>query len=83
MSQSNKSYIGDGVYLTVESAYEIILTTEDGVSTSNTIYLDISMAHQILETAKQVLESRVRVANAEHHKNTQPPTTDPQPLCEQ
>jgi hypothetical protein len=40
---SNKQYIGDGVYIqSRDSAFigkEIVLTTEDGVSVSNTIIL--------------------------------------------
>jgi hypothetical protein len=34
-----KQYIGDGVYADYRDGY-VVLTTEDGISTSNTIYLD-------------------------------------------
>jgi hypothetical protein len=43
VAMSNKQYIGDGVYIqSRDSAFigkEIVLTTEDGVSVSNTIIL--------------------------------------------
>lgn len=34
-----KTYLGDGVYVDVEGA-QIVLTTEDGISVTNTIYLE-------------------------------------------
>lgn len=35
----NKAYIGDGVYIDFDG-YGIVLTTEDGVSVTNTIVLE-------------------------------------------
>jgi len=34
-----KQYLGDGVYVTYDG-YHLILTTENGIETTNTIYLD-------------------------------------------
>lgn len=43
-----KRYLGDGVY--VESdGFHIILTTEDGISTTNRIYLDNHVTKQLLK----------------------------------
>jgi len=36
---NNKRYLGDGVYVSYDG-YHIVLTTEDGVSVQNTVYLD-------------------------------------------
>jgi len=35
----NKVYLGDGVYVDFDG-YQIVLTTEDGISVTNTIYLE-------------------------------------------
>lgn len=37
---NEKQYLGDGVYIQVKEYGEIWLTTEDGVSVTNTIVLD-------------------------------------------
>jgi len=34
-----KTYLGDGVYVDFDG-YHIVLTTEDGIATTNTVYLD-------------------------------------------
>lgn len=39
MSADQKAYLGDGVYVTIEHGM-ICLTTENGVETTNTIYLE-------------------------------------------
>lgn len=39
MKAEGKHYLGDGVYVSTDG-YHIVLTTEDGVQTTNTIYLD-------------------------------------------
>ena len=49
----DKLYIGDGVYLEIES-YQIILTTENGRETANLIYLDF----EVLRSLIHVLKSR-------------------------
>lgn len=47
MNLQNKIHIGDGVYLEVNGPYEIILTSYDGVSTTNVIFLEYSMLKAI------------------------------------
>jgi hypothetical protein len=37
---SDKQYLGDGVYVRTDDAGNIILTTENGVEETNTIYLE-------------------------------------------
>ena len=37
-----KVYLGDGVYAEYDG-YHIVLTTEDGVKVTNTIYLDLAV----------------------------------------
>jgi hypothetical protein len=39
MPNETKTYLGDGVYAELEQGM-IKLTTEDGINTTNTIYLD-------------------------------------------
>lgn len=46
-----KFYIGDGVYLETDG-FDIKLTTEDGVSVSNTIFLNLDMINLILKKVK-------------------------------
>lgn len=43
----NKVYLGDGVYVTFDG-YRLVLTTEDGISTTNTIYLDSNVFTSLL-----------------------------------
>jgi len=47
----NKTYLGDGVYVQARDR-DIILTTEDGISVSNTIYLEPSVLHALLQWLK-------------------------------
>lgn len=35
-----KVYLGDGAYADLNDADQLVLTTEDGISTTNTIYLE-------------------------------------------
>lgn len=37
---TNKQYLGDGVYAAMEHDYQMLLTTEDGVSTTNRIVFE-------------------------------------------
>lgn len=36
----NKQYLGDGVYVERNKSGHVVLTTEDGISATNTIYLE-------------------------------------------
>lgn len=57
----NKTYLGDGVYVQIESG-QIKLTSEDGVSELNTIYLDL----YTLEALNKYVKSMV-----DHYKREQ------------
>lgn len=52
-----KRYLGDGVYAEIESGM-IKLTTEDGVSVTNTIFLEVEVYRALV----QYFEEAVRVA---------------------
>lgn len=51
MNTVHKTYLGDGVYASYDG-YEVVLTTEDGISTTNTIFLE-----------REVYEALVRFVN--------------------
>jgi hypothetical protein len=36
----NKQYLGDGVYVEIDRDWYVKLTTENGIETTNTIYLE-------------------------------------------
>ena len=44
-----KTYLGDGVYVTVSDDWFVVLTTENGVSTTNRIYMepDVVLAFEV------------------------------------
>jgi len=48
-----KQYLGDGVYVS-DDGYHVILTTSDGISETNTIFLD----DDVLAALTKFLESR-------------------------
>ncbi len=50
-----KEYLGDGVYLDFDG-FHIILTTEDGVSVTNTIFLEPEFPEQIVQYKANLLE---------------------------
>lgn len=45
---NKKAYLGDGVYAD-HDGYHIILTTENGIETTNTIYLDSQVLNSLLK----------------------------------
>lgn len=47
METSNKVYLGDGVYCE-DDGHGIILTTENGIEASNTIYLEREVLDKLL-----------------------------------
>lgn len=54
MTDGAKTYLGDGVYAYCDD-YHIVLTTENGVMASNTIYLDphvLKALHDYIEKLK-------------------------------
>lgn len=50
-----KTYLGDGVYANFDG-YQIVLTTEDGYSVTNTIYLEPAVYTQLLRYAESLSE---------------------------
>lgn len=49
-----KTYIGDGVYLDFDG-YQFVMTTENGIEVTNTIYLEPEVAIALIECMKQKL----------------------------
>lgn len=48
-----KTYLGDGVYVTVDD-YDIELTTENGIETTNKIYLDAEVWAELVRVVEKV-----------------------------
>lgn len=55
-----KTYIGDGVYLDFDD-YQFVMTTENGIEATNTIYLEPEVAIALIECMRQKL---AEMANA-------------------
>ncbi len=51
----DKDYLGDGVYINHDN-FHTILTTEDGISVSNIIYLEPEMAAKIIAYQERIRE---------------------------
>ena len=49
-----KQYLGDGVYVEVDSAGRIVLTTENGIEVTNTIYLDLDILAELNNFIKRL-----------------------------
>lgn len=52
MANHKKEYVGDGVYIEGEGGY-IILTTENGIAITNTIYLEPPVLRDLLAILKR------------------------------
>lgn len=52
-----KVYIGDGVYMEVLSPAEIKLTTENGYSVQNEIFVDLNMLARMQQEADRIIEA--------------------------
>ena len=50
----NKTYLGDSVYADFDG-YHFVLTTEDGVTVSNTIYLDPDVYEALTLFQKKII----------------------------
>lgn len=59
LRQVSKQYIGDGVYAE-DDGWDIILTTEDGITVHNTIVLEPSVVESLERYIAAVRESRKR-----------------------
>lgn len=44
-----KEYLGDGVYVLIDEDGRIVLTTENGLETTNTIYLEPEVVKNLIE----------------------------------
>ena len=49
----NKAYLGDGVYVS-NDGYQLHLTTENGISTTNSIYLDDQVYKALVEYVERL-----------------------------
>ncbi len=53
--RKDKQYLGDGVYI-ANDGYHLVLTTENGIETTNTIYMDgnvVASFHRYIEWLKE------------------------------
>ncbi len=56
MAKERKNYLGDAVYAKFDG-YALTLTTEDGVSTSNTIVLEPEVYQSLLKFVESLKEA--------------------------
>ncbi len=56
MLMKMKQYLGDGVYAAWDG-FAIVLTTEDGISAQNTIYLEPQVVEALQRYIKTIYES--------------------------
>lgn len=52
-----RAYIGDGAYVAFDG-YALVLTTEDGISVTNTIVLEPEVFAELIRFAEVVKENR-------------------------
>lgn len=57
-TQARKAYIGDGVYV-VYDGYGLILTTENGIEVTNTIYLEPSVFSALYQYVQSIGAGRL------------------------
>lgn len=60
-----KTYLGDGVYAEIQHG-QVVLTTEDGISASNCIYLE----PEVYKALTQFVEDARAAVRAASHANT-------------
>jgi hypothetical protein len=56
MSAEAKTYLGDGVYASCDG-YHIRLTTENGIETTNEIFLEPAVARKLLEYYDRLIQA--------------------------
>lgn len=54
----NKEYLGDGVYIQIDTIGRIILTVEDGISISDTIYIDQTIMKGIINYLEKLSKEK-------------------------
>lgn len=52
---TRKHYLGDGVYLDEDDSGWLVLTTENGIEATNTIYLDLDVAKALLTKLHEII----------------------------
>lgn len=57
MIEFPKRYLGDSVYVQLEPSGQLKLTTEDGVGTTNTIYLEGEVYLELVRYVKEMGET--------------------------
>lgn len=57
-----KAYIGDGVYVDLDAAHCVVLTTEDGYQTTNRIVLEPEVYLSLLRWFSRTMERRAQEA---------------------
>jgi hypothetical protein len=55
-AQASRTYLGDGVYATYDG-YSVVLTTENGIVVTNTIYLERFVFDALLMFARRLNEA--------------------------
>ena len=45
----NKAYLGDGVYIECDGLGQVVLTTNDGINTTNIIYLEPEVVQAMIK----------------------------------
>jgi hypothetical protein len=55
MTPGTKEYIGDGVYVSWDG-YHVVLTTENGIETTNTIYLEPSVQIELVKFFEKIVK---------------------------
>lgn len=53
MPHSKKRYLGDGVYIEIQNG-QYVLTTENGLDATNTIYFEPEIMDQLIKYVKEV-----------------------------
>ena len=53
MNEQYKRYLGDGVYVDIDES-SIVLTTENSIETTNTIYLEPEVLHSFEDYLKDL-----------------------------
>ena len=53
-----KTYIGDGIYMSISSVGEVLLTTENGVETTNSIILESDIMDSVISFYNQYKERK-------------------------
>ncbi len=62
MEKGQKSYIGDAVYVQFDG-YHLVLTTEDGIRTSNIIALEDAVFLALCKFAERAWHMKITVAD--------------------